>query len=335
MQNSCQIKMAVLGAGAWGTALAISFARSGHDVTLWTRDSAHASLMLSERKNTRYLAEANFPESLAVTSDIEVAVASAELVLVVTPIAGLRPTLERIQPVRQSATPVFWACKGFEVSSRLLPHQVVKEVLGDIPCGTISGPSFAREVALGQPTAVTLACASLPLATEWVQKLNSARLRLYATDDMVGVEVGGAVKNILAIAAGVADGLSLGHNARAALITRGLAELTRLAICLGGRQETMMGLAGLGDLVLTCTGDLSRNRRVGMSLAEDKPLKAILADLGHVAEGVPTALETEQLAASLGVSMPITNAVCRLLRGDAKTGDVVADLLARVPVVES
>ena len=326
--------MAVLGAGAWGTALAISYARAGHQVTLWSRDEAHAEAMRAEMRNTRYLPEAPLPVELKMTSTLTDAVSGAELILIVTPISGLRSTLQAIAPMRSADTAVFWACKGFEAHTRLLPHQVVKEVLGDIPCGTISGPSFAREVALGQPTAVTLACASLALATEWVQKLNTPRLRLYATDDMVGVEVGGAVKNILAIAAGVADGLALGYNARAALITRGLVELTRLAIRLGARQETMMGLAGLGDLVLTCTGDLSRNRRVGMLLAEDKPLDEILAHLGHVAEGVPTALETDRLAQSLGVSMPITAAVCRLLRGEAKTQDVIADLLARAPAVE-
>ena len=332
------LKLGVLGAGAWGTALAIAFAREGHRVTLWARDAAQAEDMAKTRANIRYLPDAAFPDALAVTADLSAAAQGADVLLVVTPLAGLRPTLTALaadHAGRKASLPmVLWACKGIEVDTAQLPHQIVRDVLGNAACGALTGPSFAREVAFGLPTAITLAAADTAVATLWAQRLNSARLRLYATDDIVGAEVGGAVKNVLAIAAGVADGLALGHNARAALITRGLAEITRLAVRLGARPETLTGLAGLGDLVLTCTGDLWRNRRVGLLLAEGQALPDILAQLGHVAEGVPTTFVTESLATQLGVSMPITTAVAALRRGEVSARDALTLLMSREPGLE-
>ena len=329
-----RLQIGVLGAGAWGTALAIAYARDGHRVTLWARDAQQVAVMQASRSNARYLPDAAFPDNLSVTDALTAAVARQDLPLLVTPIAGLRPTLQALKALSLPLPPLFWACKGFEATSRQLPHRVVAELLGEHPAGALSGPSFAKEVAAGQPTAITLACADSELAVHWAQKLNSQRLRLYATDDVVGVEVGAAVKNVMAIAAGVADGLQLGHNARAALITRGLAEMARLATRMGGRPETLMGLGGLGDLVLTCTGDLSRNRRVGLMLAQGQSLPDVLQALGHVAEGVPTTYETERLAAALQVSMPITAAVGQLLRGEVTAQDALLRLLAREPVLE-
>lgn len=262
--------------------------------------------------------------------------AGAELLLVVTPIAGLRPTLRALAALGQALPPLLWACKGFEAGSSLLPHQVVAEELPELPAsGALSGPSFALEVAQGLPSAVTLASEDAAFARRTALALNSTRLRLYANDDLVGVEVGGAVKNVMAIATGVADGLGFGMNARAALITRGLAEISRLAVALGASPQTMMGLAGMGDLILTCTGALSRNRQVGLKLAEGKSLPVILEELGHVAEGVPTAREVLTMAERLEVDMPITAAVCALLYHGASPQQVVGDLMGRVPKSEA
>jgi glycerol-3-phosphate dehydrogenase (NAD(P)+) len=329
------MKLTVLGAGAWGSALAMAFARH-HEVTLWARNGALVAELAANRANTRYLPDAVFPDSLKLCADLPRAVSGADLVLIATPIAGLRPTLRALVASSSTLAPVLWACKGFEAGSSLLPHQVVAEELpADIACGVLSGPSFAREVAAGLPAAVTIASDdagfALRIATEW----HSPLLRLYANDDLVGVEVGGAVKNVMAIATGVADGLGFGLNARAALITRGLAEITRLAVALGASQQTMMGLAGMGDLILTCTGALSRNRQVGLKLAEGLPLDQILSEIGHVAEGVPTAREVLTMAERLEVDMPITAAVCGLLYHGAEPGRVVEELLNRAPKSES
>jgi glycerol-3-phosphate dehydrogenase (NAD(P)+) len=329
------MKLAVLGAGAWGTALAISFARH-KDVTLWSRNGADIAEMAASRANPRYLPDSPFPDGLKLSADLPRAIAGADLILVATPIAGLRPTLRALMASSAELAPVLWACKGLEAGSSLLPHQVVAEELpGQHPCGVLSGPSFAREVAAGLPAAVTVASDdgdfALGIAREW----HSPLLRLYANEDLVGVEVGGAVKNVMAIATGVADGLGFGMNARAALITRGLAEITRLAMALGASQQTMMGLAGMGDLILTCTGSLSRNRQVGLKLAEGMPLERILTDLGHVAEGVSTAREVLTMAERLEVDMPITAAVCGLLYYGAEPEKVVEELLSRAPKSES
>ncbi len=335
MYGDYEMKLAVLGAGAWGTALAMSFARH-HEVVLWARDAAHVARMSAERCNQRYLPDQAFPESLTVSAQLPLAIAGAELVLIVTPIAGLRPTLKALTAISTALPPVLWACKGFESGSSLLPHQVVAEELpASIPCGVVSGPSFAREVAAGLPAAVTLASDNASFARDIARDLHSPLLRLYANDDLIGVEVGGAVKNVMAIATGVADGLGFGLNARAALITRGLAEITRLAMALGASQQTMMGLAGMGDLILTCTGELSRNRQVGLKLATGKPLDVILAELGHVAEGVPTAREVLTMAERLEVDMPVTAAVCGLLYHGSEPSQVVEELLSRSPKSES
>ncbi|KUM05613.1 NAD(P)-dependent glycerol-3-phosphate dehydrogenase [Chromobacterium subtsugae] len=328
------MKLAILGAGAWGTALAIAFARH-HQVTLWARDAGQAAQMGEERVNRRYLPDCPFPEGLALTADLAAALQDAELALIVTPMAGLRPTLKALKALK-SLPPVLWACKGFEAGSSLLPHQVVAEELpADHRCGVLSGPSFAREVAQGLPAAVTIASDDAEFAARVARELHSPLLRLYANDDLVGVEVGGAVKNVMAIATGVADGLDFGLNARAALITRGLAEISRLGVALGASPQTMMGLSGMGDLILTCTGALSRNRQVGLKLAEGKPLEQALRELGHVAEGVATAREVLTMAERLEVDMPITAAVCGLLYQGNDPQQVVAGLLGRSPKSES
>ncbi len=326
------MRIAVFGAGAWGTALALAFAR-GHQVVLWSRESAEIAALRADGENRRYLPGIPLPAGLELTDSLTEA-AQADLHLVVTPLAGLRDTARALRAAAPG-TPLLWACKGLEAGTAKLPHQIVAEELGDdAPCGVLTGPSFAAEVAQGLPAAVTVAARDLDFARHWVQALHNNRLRLYANDDLVGAEVGGAVKNVMAIAAGVADGMGFGLNARAALITRGLAEITRLGLALGARRDTFMGLAGLGDLVLTCTGDLSRNRRVGLMLAEGKTLPDILAALGHVAEGVSTTYEVAALAGRLGVDMPITLAVEGVLKGTVSSRDAVEQLLARDPKQE-
>jgi len=324
------MNIAVLGAGAWGTALAISLARH-HELTLWARDPAQAAALQAQRENERYLPGLAFPVTLSISGDFPAAVRGAELALVAVPLAGLRPTLTAL---RQAAPhlPFLWLCKGLEAGSGLLPHQVAAEKMSaDVPSGALTGPSFAQEVARGLPTALCLATRDARFAHHLVHALSGPRLRLYANDDVVGAEVGGAVKNVLAIAAGISDGLGLGCNARAALITRGLAEITRFGMALGGKRETFMGLAGMGDLILTCTGDLSRNRRVGLALASGRPLAAISRELGHVAEGVSSAQEVARRAAALDVDMPITRAVCAVLAGAMTPALAVEQLMGRDP----
>ncbi|MCK9284941.1 MAG: NAD(P)-dependent glycerol-3-phosphate dehydrogenase [Rhodocyclaceae bacterium] len=325
------MKLAVLGAGAWGTALAIAFARQ-HPTCLWTRDGKQAATMQAEGENARYLPGQVFPPGLTVSADKSV-FAWAELALVATPVAGLRATVSALTEMAP-ALPFLWLCKGLEAESGLLPHQVVAEVGVAVANGALTGPSFADEVARGLPAAVTLAARDTEFARTTAQALNGSRLRIYANDDLIGAEVGGAVKNVLAIASGISDGLGLGLNARAALMTRGLAEITRFGIALGARRETFMGLAGMGDLILTCTGDLSRNRRVGLALAVGRPLTDITRELGHVAEGVSTAREVQRRAAALGVDMPITDAVCAVLEGRMSAREAVVNLMGRDPRVE-
>lgn len=326
------MRIAVLGAGAWGTAISLHLSQR-HEVTLWTRDAALAAVMRSARVNDKYLPGFTLPERLCIEHDLTAVVGPCELALLAVTTNGLRPTLQAARDV--GSKPLVWLCKGFERARARLPHQICEEELGaGAARGVLSGPSFAEEVARGQPTAVTLASADGAFAREAARALHSSTLRVYSSEDVVGVEVAGAVKNVMAIAAGVCDGLGLGSNARAALITRGLAEMTRLGVRMGGRLETFMGLAGVGDLVLTCTGDLSRNRRVGLKLAQGMPLAGILAELGHVAEGVYTAREVARLAANLGVEMPITQAVCRVLDEPRAAGAVVRELLQREPKAE-
>ena len=327
-------RIAVIGAGAWGTALANTYASNGHRIALWTIDAAHAGEMRSQRTNQRYLPGFAFPENLSVCDSFEEACRDAELALVVTPVAGLRPTLAKLG-AGFPKLPVLWACKGFEKGTGALPHEVAEELLAPgTGCGALTGPSFAQEVAQGLPCAITLASRDIAFAKFWVSRLIHPRLRLYANDDVIGAEIGGAVKNVLAIAAGISDGLGFGLNARAALITRGLAEIARLSQALGGRHDTLMGLAGMGDLILTSTGDLSRNRRVGLGLAEGRSLEEILKALGHVAEGVLTTETVVKRAAALGVEMPITEAVQEVLLGRLKPRDAVEQLMTREAKLE-
>jgi glycerol-3-phosphate dehydrogenase (NAD(P)+) len=322
--------LAVLGAGAWGTALAAVLA-SRHRVALWARDPSQAKALSAARRNARYLPEIALPESLRIDGDLDQALSGAEILVAATPVAGLRDLLGRL---RGGKVPLVWLCKGFEQDSAALPHEIVAAAGIRAPSGALSGPSFALEVARGLPCALTLASADAAFAAHAAAELHGGRLRVYRSDDVIGVEIGGAVKNVLAIAVGICDGLGLGQNARAALITRGLAELSRLGEALGGRAETVMGLTGAGDLILTATGDLSRNRRVGVELALRKPLQAIIADLGHVAEGVSSARATLARAKSCGVEMPITAAVDAVLDHRVTPQQAVEQLLARDPKAE-
>ena len=322
------MKIAVLGAGAWGTAIAVSLS-ARHQTTLWGNDPEQCRQMAADRRNQRFLPEVDLPAQIGIEADFGIALAAAELVLVATPTAALREMLVRLAPLRK---PVVWLCKGFESQKAELPHQIAAEVLPPgSACGALSGPSFALEVARGLPAALTLASADARFCEATARELNGPRLRVYFSTDIVGVEIGGAVKNVMAIATGIADGLGLGANARAALITRGLAEITRLGVKLGGRPETFTGLTGAGDLILTCTGDLSRNRQVGLALARGAKLDDILRELGHVAEGVHTAAAVEARALQLGVEMPITRAVCAVLFGRVSPRAAVEQLLARDP----
>lgn len=327
------MNISVLGGGAWGTAMAISLAPR-HSVSLWTRDRAHGASMRSARVNEKYLPGLPLPSAIEITDDLAAALAHAELTLLAVPTGALRETLQRLKATA-ALTPVVWLCKGFEPGHAKLPHAVGAEILTPAHAtAVLSGPSFAEEVARGLPTAVTLASGNSDFAREAARALHSQSFRVYSSDDVIGVEVAGAVKNVMAIAAGICDGLGYGHNARAALITRGLAEIRRLGVALGGRAETVMGLAGAGDLILTCTGDLSRNRRVGLKLARGEPLLAILNELGHVAEGVNTARELHVLAARMDVEMPITRAVCRVLDDPQQARAAADELLQREPKAE-
>jgi glycerol-3-phosphate dehydrogenase (NAD(P)+) len=320
-------RVAVLGAGAWGTAIA-SVLAARHEVTLWARDPAQADSMARTRRNQRYLAQVEIPLQVKVSADFP---SDADLMLAATPVAGLRELLGKLESKRS----LVWLCKGFEENTGLLPHQIVEQTLGaGARCGALSGPSFAEEVARGLPCALTLAARDAGFAREAAALLHGGRMRVYYSADLVGVEIGGAVKNVMAIAAGICDGLGLGHNARAALITRGLAEIARLGVAMGGSTETIFGLTGAGDLILTATGDLSRNRRVGLKLAQGEALEKILQDLGHVAEGVHSAKEVARLALAMKVEMPVSHAVNAVLQGTLTPKAAVEQLLSRDPKQE-
>jgi glycerol-3-phosphate dehydrogenase (NAD(P)+) len=337
------MKIIVLGAGAWGTALAVSASANplaSHAVTLWARDAVQASALQAARENVRYLPGIALPAGLTIDTralaSLADLAAQADLVIVATPMAGLRDMLAGLARVK---APVAWLCKGFEATTPsaafgLLAHEIQSQVAPDLKAGVLSGPSFAMEVAQGQPTALVAASAHEAVRSALVSAFHSPTLRVYANDDIVGVEVGGAVKNVLAIATGLCDGLNLGLNARAALVTRGLAEITRLGLALGARPETFMGLSGLGDLVLTATGDLSRNRQVGLALARGHTLQQAVDALGHVAEGVYSARTVLQRALAAGVEMPITEAVVALLDGQMQPAQAVAALMGRDPASE-
>lgn len=339
------LNITVLGGGAWGTALAMAAAAhtgAGHRVRLWLRNAAQAAQVQAERANIRYLPGVPFPPGLEVmtgaAAELPSRLADQDVVVVATPMAALR---EMLALLRHSRAPVAWLCKGFEWPDVAVPgavgllgHEIAAEVAPDLPIGILSGPTFALEVARGQPSAIVAASTNVVVRERLVQAFHSPTLRVYANDDLIGVEVGGAVKNVLAIATGFCDGLQLGLNARAALITRGLAEITRLGLALGARAETFMGLSGMGDLVLTATGDLSRNRKVGLLLAQGLTQDEAVASLGHVAEGVYSARTVWQRARALGVEMPITEAVVALLDGRLKPQQAVALLMARDPAAE-
>jgi len=321
---------AVLGAGSWGTALAILLARNGHATCLWSRDVSAARLIQAERCNARYLPATPLPDRLQVTADLNQALRQAGTVLIAVPSGGFRQMLSAIKPVLAPGVRLCWATKGLEHSSQKLLQQVFEEELGDAFSATvISGPTFAKEVASGLPTAVTVASTYEPDAQFLAEAFHNETFRSYTSTDVVGVQVGGAVKNVLAIAAGVADGLGFGANARAALITRGLMEMSRLGIALGGRMETFMGLAGLGDLVLTCTDNQSRNRRFGLCVGEGQSQEAALQSIRQVVEGIKTAQEVHMLASRLQVEMPICSQVYEVLFQGKSAKQAVRSLLLR------
>jgi glycerol-3-phosphate dehydrogenase (NAD(P)+) len=341
------MRITVLGAGAWGTALAASAAASGaHQVLLWARDAQQAQAITATRRNALYLPEAALPPALALGADLDAALAhcvrapaAESLIVIATPMAGLREMLARCAAALPPGHGLLWLCKGFEAGSGLLGHEIARELAPRLRTGILSGPSFALEVARGQPTALVAASFDEHLPQLATTAFHAEALRVYRSADPVGVEVGGAVKNVLAIATGICDGMASdtgpGLNARAALITRGLAEMTRLGLALGARADTFMGLSGLGDLVLTATGALSRNRRVGLELAQGKPLAQVLAELGHVAEGVASAAVVLRRARALGVEMPITEAVVDVIEGRSRASEALARLMRREARAES
>lgn len=323
-------QVAVLGVGSWGTALALLLAHNGATVQLWGHDALEVAPLVAERANRRYLPGIPFPATITVGSDLAAALCTAELVLIAVPSHAYRATLQRVRPLLPSSCGIAWATKGLEPHSSLLLHQVAYQVLGKSwPLAVISGPSFAGEVARGLPTALTVAADDPQHGHQVAARLHGTNLRAYTSSDLIGVELGGAIKNVLAIAAGIADGLGFGANARAALITRGLAEMTRLGVALGGQRDTFMGLAGVGDLVLTCTDDQSRNRRFGLALGRGMAPCAALSAIGQVVEGAATAQEVLRLAHLHGVEMPITAQIEQVLYHNQDPRHAVEVLLAR------
>jgi glycerol-3-phosphate dehydrogenase (NAD(P)+) len=328
--NDTAAALAVLGAGSWGTALAIQFARAGHPTRLWGRDAAQQTAMASARRNARYLPDAPFPDHLTVARSLDEALSGVGEILIAVPSHALRSLLKEIAPRLGAQVRLAWATKGFELETGLLPHQVAREILGDDRAfAMLSGPTFAREVGSGLPTAMTIASADEAFATELAKSLSGGNFRAYTSNDIVGVEVGGAIKNVLAVGAGLADGLGFGANTRVALITRGLVEMTRLGVALGAKRETFMGLAGLGDLVLTCTDDQSRNRRFGLLLAAGKSAEDALTEIGQVVEGYLAARAVHSVAARQNVDMPICEGIYRLLYEGLPAREVVKALMSR------
>ena len=331
-----QHHIAVLGAGSWGTALAILLARNGHGVVLWGRDCKQVAAMAGERRNRRYLPEHEFPRELKVTASLDEAAAGARLALVVVPSSGFQAVCASLASRGADLTGMFWATKGFDPGSGRLLHEVAAETTaGKLPTAVLSGPTFANEIARGLPAAVSCASTHAGFAEQVAELFRNEWFRVYTSTDMIGVEIGGAVKNVLAIAAGIADGLGFGANTRAALITRGLREIVRLGAAMGGQPESFMGLAGLGDLVLTCTDDQSRNRRFGLALARGLSVAAAEQSVGQVVEGVGAAREVMRQARKIGVEMPIAEQVNRVLHEGAAPADAVHALLARPPGAES
>jgi len=320
----------VLGAGSWGTALAIQFARSGRATRLWGRDRAQLLTMAQTRRNQRYLSGGEFPSALTVEPDLPAALARARDVLVAVPSHAFRAVLTEIAPLLAPDMRLAWATKGLELQTGMLPHQIAREVLGSQrSVAVLSGPTFAREVGAGLPTAMTVASPDVAFAHALAQDVSSAHFRAYTSTDITGVEIGGAVKNVLAVGAGLSDGLGFGANTRVALITRGLAEMVRLGVALGARRETFMGLAGLGDLVLTCTDDQSRNRRFGLLLASGSTPEHALAEIGQVVEGYSAAKAVRSVAARANVEMPLCEGVFRVLYQGVPAKDAVRELMTR------
>ncbi|HMH87344.1 MAG TPA: NAD(P)H-dependent glycerol-3-phosphate dehydrogenase [Steroidobacteraceae bacterium] len=321
--------MTVIGAGSWGTALAILLSREGRLTQLWSRDAEQLDAMRNARRNMRYLPDALFPESLQVAVDLDQALKGARDALIAVPSHAFRATLEAIRPHLAPHTRIAWATKGFEIESGLLPHQVVREVLGATPGAVLSGPTFAKEVGAGLPTAMTVACADEHVAKELALKLSGPSFRAYTQTDIMGVEVGGAVKNVIAIGSGIADGMGFGANTRVALITRGLAEMMRLGVKLGAQRETFMGLAGLGDLVLTCTDDQSRNRRFGMALGRGESPAQAQSAIHQVVEGVLAARAVHHVADRLAVDMPICREIYGIMYENKPVRAAVQALMGR------
>ncbi len=321
--------MTVIGAGSWGTALAIQLGREGHRTHLWGRDAAQLDEMRRARRNLRYLPDAAFPDALQVADDLGKALGESRDALIAVPSHAFRATLESVAPLLPPHTRIAWATKGFEVTTGLLPHQVAAEVLGARPGAVLSGPTFAREVGAGLPTAMTVASRDEDFAKELALRLSGLSFRAYTQTDIMGVEVGGAVKNVIAIGSGIADGMGFGANTRVALITRGLAEMMRLGVVLGAARETFMGLAGLGDLVLTCTDDQSRNRRFGMALGQGRSMSDAQARIGQVVEGLTAARAVYEVAERSGVDMPICGEIYRIMHEGKPVRAAVQALMGR------
>ncbi len=322
--------IAVLGAGSWGTALAIQLARGERPTTLWGRAEDEPERMAEARSNERYLPGAEFPEALQIETELAQAVANHDDLLVVVPSHAFRPLLTEIGPHLREGQRIAWATKGFEQKTGLLPHQVAGDVLGqDRPLAVFSGPTFAREVGKGLPTAMTVAATTTAFAAALATRISDSRFRAYTSADLTGVEVGGAVKNVLAIAAGLSDGLGYGANTRIALISRGLVEMTRLGVALGADPQTFMGLSGMGDLVLTCTDDQSRNRRMGLALADGRSIDEVAAEIGQVVEGVYAARAVREVALNRKIQMPICEHVYRILYEGESAANAAAGLMQR------
>jgi len=322
--------IAVIGAGSWGTALALQFARSGRTVRLWGRDAEQLAAISSDGVNNRYLPNAPFPANVRVEADLASCLDGVRDILIAVPSHGLRETLIKVQPLLDSSARVCWATKGFELSTGKLPHQVAGEILGDDRAmAVLSGPTFAKEVGEGLPTAMTIAASDTVFAEDLAAALSGANFRAYTSADMIGVEVGGAVKNVLAIGAGISDGLGFGANTRIALINRGLVEMTRLGVALGAKQDTFMGLAGMGDLVLTCTDNLSRNRRMGLAIASGKSIDEAQEEIQQVVEGVLAAKAVKQVADRMSVEMPICQEIYRILYDGVSPREAVGALMSR------
>jgi glycerol-3-phosphate dehydrogenase (NAD(P)+) len=327
--------IAVLGSGSWGTALAIQFARAGKPTHLWGRDAAQRAVMRAARVNARYLPDAAFPDGLSIADSLEEALAGVSDVLVAVPSSGFRALLEELAPRLNAETCVAWATKGFERDSGLLPHQVAREVLGTgYTTGVLSGPTFAIEVGHGLPTAMVVASQDQVFAMRIAEDLASPSFLTYVSTDIIGVEIGGAVKNVIAVGAGLSDGLGFGANMRVALITRGLNEMRRLGLKLGARERTFMGLAGLGDLVLTCTDNQSRNRRCGLALARGLSVDEAMREIGQVVEGWHAARVLREVARKLDLDLPICEGICQILFDGADAKQVMRELMARPPQAE-